>query len=112
MQNCISFRCQHLNKYGACCGKLARHRHYDTSERTKAKTMMNDPICGMSVDEAGAFYAERDDKTYYFCSEYCQKTYLDGGQQRVDGGGRTRRFAIVASPLQSLEILPRWPNNR
>ncbi|MDZ4816568.1 MAG: YHS domain-containing protein, partial [Verrucomicrobiota bacterium] len=29
-----------------------------------------DPICGMTVDEATALHAERDGKTFYFCSTH------------------------------------------
>jgi Cu+-exporting ATPase len=35
-----------------------------------------DPICGMTVDEATALRAERDGKTFYFCSEHCQKKFM------------------------------------
>jgi YHS domain-containing protein len=32
--------------------------------------MAIDPICGMTVDEASALYAERDGQTFYFCSDH------------------------------------------
>ena len=35
-----------------------------------------DPVCGMTVDEATAIHAERDGKTFYFCSEHCRKKFL------------------------------------
>jgi Cu+-exporting ATPase len=35
-----------------------------------------DPICGMTVDEASALHAERDGKTFYFCSEHCRDKFL------------------------------------
>jgi P-type Cu+ transporter len=35
-----------------------------------------DPICGMKVDSASSFKVEKDGKTYYFCSEHCQKKFL------------------------------------
>ncbi len=38
--------------------------------------MKEDPICGMTVDEATALHAERDGKTFYFCSEHCRKEFL------------------------------------
>jgi Cu+-exporting ATPase len=38
--------------------------------------MTNDPICGMTVDEATALHAERDGQTFFFCSEHCRKTFL------------------------------------
>jgi P-type Cu+ transporter len=38
--------------------------------------MTKDPICGMTVDEASAFHAKHDGKTFYFCSEHCRKQFL------------------------------------
>ena len=40
------------------------------------KSATKDPICGMTVDEATALHAERDGKTFYFCSEHCRKKFL------------------------------------
>ncbi len=38
--------------------------------------MAKDVVCGMTVDEKTAkFKAERDGKTYYFCSEQCLKKF-------------------------------------
>ncbi len=42
----------------------------------ETKTVTKDPICGMTVDEATAIHAERDGKTYYFCSEGCRQKFL------------------------------------
>lgn len=41
-----------------------------------SKTVTKDPICGMTVDAATAIRAERDGKTYYFCSEHCRQKFL------------------------------------
>ncbi len=38
--------------------------------------MAKDPICGMTVDEAKALHAERDGKTFYFCSDHCRQKFL------------------------------------
>jgi heavy metal translocating P-type ATPase len=38
--------------------------------------MTQDPICGMTVDETKARRSERDGKSYYFCSEHCQRKFL------------------------------------
>ena len=38
--------------------------------------MAIDPICGMTVDETSALHAERDGKTFYFCSDSCRKKFL------------------------------------
>ncbi|MFA7255703.1 MAG: heavy metal translocating P-type ATPase [Candidatus Omnitrophota bacterium] len=38
--------------------------------------MIKDPICGMTVDKAKARHAERDGKTFYFCSDTCQQKFL------------------------------------
>jgi len=42
-------------------------------ESTSATT---DPICGMTVDQAAALHAERDGKTFYFCSDHCRQQFL------------------------------------
>ncbi len=34
----------------------------------ESKSVTKDPICGMTVDEKTARRAERDGKTFYFCS--------------------------------------------
>ncbi len=44
------------------------------------KSTAKDPICGMAVDEATALRAERDGKTFYFCSDHCQKKFLAEAQ--------------------------------
>ncbi len=38
--------------------------------------MAIDPICGMTVDEASALRAERDGRTFYFCSDRCRQKFL------------------------------------
>jgi starch phosphorylase len=41
--------------------------------------MARDPICGMPLDEKETeFMAEVRGNTYYFCSEYCKHTFLEG----------------------------------
>lgn len=43
-------------------------------KETQAET--KDPICGMSVNESTAFHAERDGKTFFFCSDSCRQKFL------------------------------------
>jgi Cu+-exporting ATPase len=43
---------------------------------TKDTANIKDPICGMTVDEASALHAERDGKTFYFCSDHCRQKFL------------------------------------
>ena len=38
--------------------------------------MAIDPICGMTVNEASALRAEREAKTFFFCSENCRQKFL------------------------------------
>ena len=38
--------------------------------------MTQDPICGMTVDEAKALRAERDGATFYFCGDHCRQKFL------------------------------------
>lgn len=40
--------------------------------------MTSDPICGMKVDKATALQAQRDGKTFYFCSDHCWTKFLSG----------------------------------
>jgi len=35
-----------------------------------------DPICGMTVDKTTAYHAERDGKTFYFCSDGCRQKFI------------------------------------
>lgn len=44
--------------------------------------MAIDPICGMTVDEGTAIFAERDGKRAYFCSEHCRRAFLAGEKPR------------------------------
>jgi Cu+-exporting ATPase len=56
----------------------------------ESNTTTKDPICGMNVDESSAFHAERDGKTFYFCSEHCQKKFLStpvGAKEEKKSGG-------------------------
>ena len=43
--------------------------------------MTIDPICGMTVDEATARSAEREGRTFYFCSERCSQKFLAGAEK-------------------------------
>ena len=42
----------------------------------ESKSATKDPVCGMTVDETTALHAERDGKTYYFCSDHCRQKFL------------------------------------
>ncbi len=42
----------------------------------QTKTMAKDPVCGMTVEEDTAFHAEREGKTFYFCSDACRQKFL------------------------------------
>jgi uncharacterized membrane protein YraQ (UPF0718 family)/YHS domain-containing protein len=35
-----------------------------------------DPVCGMTVDRKTALAAQRDGRTFYFCSEHCRAQFL------------------------------------
>lgn len=43
-------------------------------QETQAVT--KDPICGMSVNEGTALHADRDGKTFFFCSQSCRQEFL------------------------------------
>ena len=42
----------------------------------QSKSATKDPICGMTVDQATALHAERDGKTFHFCSDRCKTKFL------------------------------------
>jgi YHS domain-containing protein len=45
----------------------------------ESKTMTQDPVCGMPVEEATALYDKHDGKTFYFCSYFCRHEFLAKG---------------------------------
>ena len=49
--------------------------------------MAKDPVCGMTVDKATALSAERDEETFYFCSELYRRKFLAQPQPAGSGGG-------------------------
>jgi len=56
----------------------------------KAESVTKDPVCGMSVDKATALHAERDGKTFYFCSDHCRQNFLStpaGAKPEDKSGG-------------------------
>ncbi len=56
----------------------------------ESKSVTKDPICGMTVDEATALHAERDGKTFYFCSDHCRQKFLStptGAKPEAKSGG-------------------------
>ena len=42
----------------------------------ESKSMTKDPVCGMTVDESSAIHAEREGKSFFFCSDSCRKKFL------------------------------------
>jgi uncharacterized protein len=40
-----------------------------------ARRGATDPVCGMKVDRARALTAQRDGRTFYFCSEHCRAQF-------------------------------------
>ena len=56
----------------------------------ESKSVTKDPVCGMTVDEATALHAERDGKTFYFCSDHCRQKFLStpaGAKPEGKSGG-------------------------
>ena len=58
--------------------------------------MATDPVCGMFVAPSpGALQLVRENRTYYFCSQGCQRSFSEPEQERR----RLRRRLVVAWPL-------------
>ncbi|MEP7161597.1 MAG: heavy metal translocating P-type ATPase [Dermatophilaceae bacterium] len=69
-------------------------------------TAVTDPVCGMSVDPHGPLRAERDGRTYCFCSQNCQARFTaDPDRYVLDAraAGAGRRDADPARGDQSHE---------
>ncbi|MFA5104488.1 MAG: heavy metal translocating P-type ATPase [Candidatus Margulisiibacteriota bacterium] len=63
-----------------------------------------DPVCGMEVDtEKSKFKAEKDGKTYYFCSKHCLETFLgNAGEHKhveVIGKGKSEKIILNISGM-------------
>ena len=60
--------------------------------------MAKDPICGMNVDPSKArFKAEKDGKTYYFCSEHCKHAFQSQGK---GAGGHAAHHAHMVEDFK------------
>jgi P-type Cu+ transporter len=58
--------------------------------------MATDPVCGMFVEPgSAALQLVRDNRTYYFCSQTCQRTFAEPDRERT----RLLRQLVVAWPL-------------
>lgn len=83
---------EHLGRAAETAGDLASEKSgTDVIESTSGRKPLDedqkgvksetnlptiDPICGMTVDERTAVHLERDDKTFYFCSDSCKQKFL------------------------------------
>ncbi|MDD5772799.1 MAG: heavy metal translocating P-type ATPase [bacterium] len=76
--------------------------------------MAIDPVCGMEVDEKTAIKAEKDGKTYYFCSNICKRKFLGEDlpfeHKKVPEGKKLEKAIIsisgmtCASCVMSIEV--------
>ena len=57
-------------------------------ETHEGATMMNDPVCGMSVNPevaaAAGLSAEHEGHTFYFCGRGCRLEFLDDPKRFFD----------------------------
>ena len=60
--------------------------------------MTRDPVCDMQVDPATAVHAERDNETFYFCSEHCRSRFLGQEPKR-----RTSPAAYICPMCEGVE---------
>ncbi|HYA11245.1 MAG TPA: heavy metal translocating P-type ATPase [Thermoplasmata archaeon] len=67
--------------------------------------MATDPVCGMSVEEgADALRLARDNRTYYFCSSECLRSFAAPEEARR----RIARRLAVAWPLSLVIVVLTW----
>ncbi len=53
---------------------------------TETQSVTEDPVCGMTVDEATAIHADRDGKTWYFCSDHCRQKFVSTSPANPQAG--------------------------
>ena len=64
--------------------------------------LAKDPICGMVVPTATALSAQRAGRTYYFCSQGCQQTFLEPERELRQ---MRRRMGVALTGVLALAIL-------
>lgn len=53
-----------------------QHQHqHQQGDHAPAEVLVQDPVCGMSIDPATSLSTEHDNRLYHFCSERCQATF-------------------------------------
>ncbi len=74
--------------------------------------MTIDPVCGMYVDEKKAIYKKDiDDKTIYFCSENCLKTYVSPEVEFKKLRLLVILSAVISVPVVILSFFYKLPYN-
>lgn len=64
--------------------------------------MPRDPVCGMTVEKEGSIKRKIGDRTYYFCSETCARTYEQPEQELK---AMKRRVALALAGVVSVAAL-------
>jgi P-type Cu+ transporter len=86
-------------------GSKSHHQHGRSSETalvSSADKMAKDPICGMVIPKATALHTERGGRTYYFCSQNCQNTFLDPERELKT---MRSRVAVAMAGILMLAVL-------
>ncbi len=55
------------------------------------KTLVTDPVCGMTIDTHGSVVVEHEGASYYFCESACAETFEEDPERWIDeeaGGPR------------------------
>ena len=68
----------------------------------RGRDLAKDPVCGMMVDKATALKSERGNRTYFFCSVGCQRTFESPEQELKS---MRTRVAIALTGVLALAIL-------
>ncbi|MEO8750916.1 MAG: permease [Allobranchiibius sp.] len=99
-----SDHCQHRftadpNRHNTTAATSVEDHDTANASRSDAEHVSLDPVCGMTVDKAGAEHiAEHESRRYYFCGPGCRTAFLDNPDRHVaaapasaahDHGGRS-----------------------
>ena len=60
---------------------MVAQAHPAATKTPASNEMAKDPVCGMVIAKATALKAERNGRTYYFCSPNCLRTFESPGER-------------------------------
>ena len=64
--------------------------------------MKRDPVCGLLIDPADALRREYHGKTYYFCSQLCEREFEDRPEEYAEHRSTMVTDGAILDPMRIL----------